>query len=280
MRQEARLLEPRCCLPVVPDLGRKLPTRPHSRTGIRDVLPLARNNALHDVLVLAFFQVTCLAIQPHLPRLDPFVKKMFHGHDPAFVQQLIITDVLVAGASITSFCRYCRISFGFAQSSSWERFFTLTSTFLFLSWLATTLSGSIHFLKRLCCDALLVTSTPKRSARDSCFWDFLHTRCSACIGVFSTVCEIIVSPPRRARLNDELVWISNFRLTCRDSCSQAAVCSSSVLSSSGGASVGKFSYFLQRSHPSKPWWGPRQSLSLSHVRHLSCPVTRIHQLLR
>ena len=107
----------------------------------------------------------------------------------------------------------------------------------------------------------------RKTARDSRFWHFVwfldtfRTSYSTRNRVFSIVCDNTASPRGRARLLDEVVSISNFLLTCRVSCSQAAdesssnpSGSSSVLSLSGGASVGESSFCPLRSHPSKPSW--------------------------
>ena len=150
-----------------------------------------------------------------------------------------------------SFCRQFRISFCFACSncrrSSCERFLTLTSTFVFSIGSPRTCPG--RFTKSLCCDALLVTSMLRKTARDSCFWvlfDRLNTfRTDFGLGL--------------ARLLDVLGCISNYLLACLVACSQAADDSSfnssspsSVSSSSGVSFIGKLSYCPLPSHPSKP----------------------------
>ena len=62
MRQQACLLKPRTCLPIVYNLAKKLTTRLPSWARNRDVLPLAGNNAFHIVLLLAL-----LLPATHLP---------------------------------------------------------------------------------------------------------------------------------------------------------------------------------------------------------------------
>ena len=113
-----------------------------------------------------------------------FFREMFPGHDPANAHQLIVTDFLVSfhRGSITSFCRHCRVSFCFACSncrgSSWERFFTLTSTFLFLGWPATNSVGSQML---------------KKTGRDSCSEDFAGCLYTFRTG-FSSVSDNTASP--------------------------------------------------------------------------------------
>ena len=129
-------------------------------------------------------------------------------------------------ASITSFCRYCRISFCFAcsncRNSSCERFFTLTSAFLFSVGLPRTVRVDSQ-------NAFVVMRCSSRPCSGKLhvnlvlvdivgFLATFRTCCPDCIGVVSTVCDNTVSPLGRATLHDELVCNSNFLLTCRLSC--------------------------------------------------------------
>ena len=153
-------------------------------------------------------------------------------------------------ASITSFCRFCRISLCFAcsncRSSSWEKFFTLTST----SHL------SVGSQRTVPVDSQSAFVVMRCSSRDS----HVVRLASDPNGVFSTVCDKTVPPLGRARALDEFVCTSN------------PSGSSSVLSSSGRASAGKSSYCPLRSyHPNLR--GSTAMSVLVHVRQLSCPVT-------
>ena len=134
------------------------------------VLPLAGNNALHDVLVWVLPLPTT-----RLPsrRLDgPVWLTSFLSRKCVKVttQNMPINSpsqnsLFPFRASLTSFCRYCRISFCFAYSncrrSSCERFLTLTSTFLLLSWFAMNCPD--RFTERFCWDALLVSSMLRKN---------------------------------------------------------------------------------------------------------------------